>query len=148
MADDMLEGQIARRNARKKEQDERRAEKKAKGLTRNNKNAMPVMSKVEQARKLHELKAKFLTNKRLEPLVTKLFDIAMDDDHDGQMQAIKLITDRILPTAGFSGEQNKSSAVQINITGLQVAVDEKPVNEDSSHRHQDQVNGDDVVSIQ
>ena len=128
--DDKLEGQIARRNARKEEQEERRAKKKAKGLTHNNLKALPAMSRREQTERLHELKAKFLTNKRLEPLVTKLFDIAMDDDHDGQMQAIKLITDRILPTAGFSGEQNKSSAVQINITGLQVAVDEKPVNEE------------------
>lgn len=146
MADDILEGQIARRNAEKEEQAERRAKKKAKGLTHNDKKALPAMSRRAQAERLHELKAKFLTNKRLEPLVTKLFDIAMDDDHDGQMQAIKLITDRILPTAGFSGEQNKSSAVQINITGLQVAVDEKPVNEEP-HPHS-RTNGDEVVSIQ
>lgn len=94
---------------------------------------MPVMTKAEQTRKLHEMKARFLNSKRLEPLVTKMFDIAMDDEHQGQMSAIKLIADRILPATGFTNDSNKSSAVQINITGLQVqSVDEKPVNQDDT----------------
>jgi hypothetical protein len=55
----------------------------------------------------------------------------MDDDHDGRMQAMKTITDKILPTQSFSAESKKSSAVQINISGLQVStVEEKPVNDD------------------
>ena len=124
--DENLHKNVAEQKAKR---DKREAKKKA-GLTHNNLNALPVMSRREQTERMHELKARFLKSDKLEPFVKKLFDIAMDDDHDGQMQAIKLITDRILPTAGFSGEQNKSSAVQINITGLQVAVDEKPVNED------------------
>lgn len=82
---------------------------------------LPVMTKAEQTRKLHEMKARFLNSKRLEPLVTKMFDIAMDDEHQGQMAAIKLIADRILPATGFTNDSNKSSAVQINITGLQVS---------------------------
>ena len=91
---------------------------------------MPVMSRQEQRHKMHELKARFLSSKKLEPFVSKLFDIAMDDDHDGQMAAMKMIADRILPTAGFSGEDKKSSAVQINITGLQVSSVEKEVKSD------------------
>ena len=94
-------------------------------------NPLPVMSKAEQNRKLHEMKARFLNSKRMGPLVEKMFDIAMDDEHNGQMAAMKLIADRILPTAGFASEGNKSSAVQINITGLQVSsVEEKPVNDE------------------
>ncbi len=92
---------------------------------------LPVMTKAEQTRKLHEMKSRFLNSKRLEPLVNKVFDIAMDDDHQGQMVAMKLIVDRVLPNTGFSTDSNKSSAVQINITGLQVSsVDEKPVNDE------------------
>lgn len=104
------------------ERKERRAAKRTKEtVSHNNRgDAMPVMTKTEQNRRLHELKARFLSAKRLEPLVSKLFDIAMDDEHDGQMQAIKMIADRILPTTSFAGEGNKSSAVQINITGLAV----------------------------
>jgi hypothetical protein len=47
------------------------------------------------------------------------------------MQAMKMIADKILPTNSFSAESKKSSAVQINISGLQVsAIEEKPVNDD------------------
>ena len=116
--------------AKERPLEEKVAERKAKrqaGRTRdtgglaNSGAPMPVMTKAEQTRKLHEMKARFLNSKRLEPLVTKMFDIAMDDEHQGQMAAIKLIADRILPATGFTNDSNKSSAVQINITGLQIA---------------------------
>jgi len=62
--------------------------------------------------------------------VKKLFDMALDDDHAGQTAAIKIIADRILPTASFSGESRANTAVQINISGLTVdSVEEKPVEE-------------------
>jgi hypothetical protein len=52
----------------------------------------------------------------------------MDDDHQGQMVAMKMVAERILPVISFSGESNKSSAVQINISGLQVeSVEAKEV---------------------
>lgn len=118
---------------------EKAAERKAKrlaGRTGNKAKAnrgepLPVMSQSEQRRKLHQLRAEFLTSNRLEGFVAKLFDVAMDDDHAGQVAAMKMIADRILPTTSFSGEDKKSSAVQINITGLQVSsVEEKPVNDE------------------
>ncbi len=124
MTDDSLAEQVA---ARKEHKNKQAAKKKA-GLTHNNRKALPVMSRREQTERLHELKAKFLSNKKLGPLIEKLFDIAMDDGHQGQMQAMKVITDKILPNQSFSGESKKSSAVQINISGLQVsAVEEKDV---------------------
>ena len=114
------------------------AERKAKrlaGRTGNKAKAnrgppMPVMSQAEQRRKLHELRAQFLKSNRLDSFITKLFDVAMDDDHSAQAVAMKMIADRILPATSFSGEDKKSSAVQINIQGLQVEVQEKPVNQD------------------
>lgn len=113
--------------AHKAKREARKAKAKA-GLTHNNRKALPMMSRREQTERLHELKAQFLSNKRLGPLVEKLFDVAMDDDHPGQMQAMKVITDKILPTQSFSSESKKSSAVQINISGLQVsAIEEKEI---------------------
>ena len=114
---------------------ERKAKRKAgrtldSGARATNGSPMPVMSQAEQRRKLHELKAKFLKSQRLDVFVKKLFDVAMDDDHAGQVAAMKMIADRILPVAGFSGEDKKSSAVQINITGLQVSSVEKEVKSD------------------
>ena len=124
---DSLEDKAA---AHKAKREARKAKAKA-GLTHNNRKALPIMSRREQTERLHELKAQFLSNKTLGPLVEKMFDIAMNDEHDGQMQAMKMIADKILPTQSFSAESKKSSAVQINISGLQVsAVEEKPVNDD------------------
>ena len=117
--------------AEQKAKREKRVAKKKAGLTHNDKKALPLMTRREQTERLHELKAQFLSNKKLGPLVEKLFDVAMDDEHPGQMQAMKVITDKILPTASFSNESRKSSAVQINISGLTVSsVEEKPVNDE------------------
>ena len=116
--------------AHKAKREERKAKTKA-GLTHNNQKALPVMSRNEQVQRLHEIKARFLSNTKLGPLVEKMFDIAMNDEHDGQMQAMKMIADKVLPTQSFSGESKKSSAVNITISGLQVeAVAEKPVNDE------------------
>ena len=117
--------------AHKAKREERKARAKA-GFTKNGKKALPVMSRRQQTERLHELKAQFLSNKKLGPLVEKMFDIAMDDEHDGQMQAMKMIADKILPTQSFSSESKKSSAVQINISGLQVStIEEKEISNDA-----------------
>ena len=109
MTDDNLESHVARRKARKKEIAERKKE-----------TGRHIMSAREQTRQLHELKAELLTHGKAKHFVNKLFDIAMNDEHDGQMQAMKMVADRLLPNAGFSLDSKKSTAVQINISGLQV----------------------------
>jgi hypothetical protein len=65
----------------------------------------------------------------LDRYVEKLFAIALDDDHSAQAMAMKLIAERILPIQSFTAESKKSSAVQINISGLKVDVEEKEVSE-------------------
>ena len=113
--------------AHKAKREARKAKTKA-GLTHNDQKALPVMSRRKQTERLHELKAQFLSNKKLGPLVEKLFDVAMDDEHPGQMQAMKVITDKILPTQSFSSESKKSSAVNITISGLTVSsIEEKDI---------------------
>ena len=100
------------------------------GLDHTGKPRLPVMSKTEQTKRLHELKAELLTNKKLTGFVEKMFSIAMDDDHPGQMASIKIIADRILPAQGFTMDSKKSTGVTINITGLQVEkTEEKDVSE-------------------
>lgn len=129
-----LEADVAHRKARKKEIAAKKQEA-----------GRHLMSAREQTRQLHALKAELLTHNKAKSFVNKLFDIAMDDDHDGQMQAMKMVADRLLPNAGFSLDSKKSTAVQINISGLQVSsvegsslpVEEKPVEQ-----------ADDVVSLQ
>ena len=101
--------------------EEMKARKKAvRDTARAEKQAMAKMSRSQQQIRLAELKTEFLTHSSLDRYVRKLFDIALDDDHNGQLGAIKIIADRILPTASFSGENKTSNAVSINITGLQI----------------------------
>ena len=85
------------------------------------------MSVREQRTRLQELKAEFLTHPKLDSYVKKLFDIALDDDHQGQMGAIKLIADRVLPNQAFAHSAKGNNAVQINISGLNVEVQSKDV---------------------
>ena len=128
MTDELLDKQLSRHQARKAEIKANADAEKASGKTRGGHDRYPVMSKAEQTRRLHELKAEFLTSKHLDRFSKKLFDIAMDDDHQGQMVAMKMVAERILPVISFSGESNKSSAVQINISGLQIeSVEAKEV---------------------
>ena len=53
-------------------------------------------------------------------MVEKSIDIAMDDSHPGQMQAMKMIMDRALPVRGFDMERQhaEKGGITINITGL------------------------------
>ena len=78
-------------------------------------------------------RAALLNNPMTLEVVEKSMQIAMDDTHSGQMQAMKLILDRALPVLGFSMEdkQKGSGGIQINITGLS---QEKEVGPDSPIR--------------
>lgn len=90
------------------------------------------MSVREQRTRLQELKAEFLTHPKLDSYVKKLFDIALNDDHQGQMGAIKLIADRVLPNQAFAHSAKGNNAVQINISGLNVEVSSKDVSNSCS----------------
>ncbi len=48
----------------------------------------------------------------------KVIDIALNDDHPGQMAALKMCIDRTLPISMFEKDKGQRSAVTINITGL------------------------------
>jgi hypothetical protein len=129
-----IDDACAERLAHKKEVKKRAKERKADPnaiVGRGTK--LPVMTRVEQQRKLHELKSRFLESKQLPSLINKVFEIAMDDEHNEQFQAIKLVMDKVLPATGFSQESKRGSApVQINITGLQVETKEKEANREVS----------------
>ena len=54
----------------------------------------------------------------------KVIQIALNDEHPGQMAALKMCMDRTLPVSMFEKDKAQRSAVTINITGL----GETPVN--------------------
>jgi hypothetical protein len=50
----------------------------------------------------------------------KVIQIALNDDHPGQMAALKMCMDRTLPVSMFEKDKAQRSAVTINITGIGV----------------------------
>ena len=50
----------------------------------------------------------------------KVIQIALNDEHPGQMAALKMCMDRTLPVSMFEKDKSQRSAVTINITGLGV----------------------------
>ena len=48
----------------------------------------------------------------------KVIEIALNDEHPGQMAALKMCIDRTLPVSMFEKDKSQRSAVTINITGL------------------------------
>lgn len=118
-----LDEQCAKRkevNVRKRGREDARREKRE----------LAKMSREEQRHRLSLLKAEFLTHSSLDRYIEKLFSMALDDEHSGQAVAIKIIAERILPVQSFTAESKKSSAVNINISGLKVDVEpEKDVSD-------------------
>lgn len=48
----------------------------------------------------------------------KVIQIALNDEHPGQMAALKMCMDRTLPVSLFEKDKSQRSAVTISITGL------------------------------
>jgi hypothetical protein len=48
----------------------------------------------------------------------KVIQIALNDDHPGQMAALKMCMDRTLPVSMFEKDKNQRSAINITISGL------------------------------
>ena len=54
-------------------------------------------------------------------VITKIIEIAMNDEHPGQMAALKFAGERILPISAFEAAKQGGSTptISINISGLQ-----------------------------
>ncbi len=48
----------------------------------------------------------------------KVIQIALNDDHPGQMAALKMCMDRTLPVSMFEKDKAQRSAINITISGL------------------------------
>ena len=48
----------------------------------------------------------------------KVIEIALNDEHPGQMAALKMCIDRTLPVSMFEKDKSQRSAVTISITGI------------------------------
>ena len=76
------------------------------------------MSKREQAAALKDFRARLLLNPKSPKLIEKLFDLAFDDEAKQQAVALKILSDRLMPVAGFTADGKQQAQVSINISGI------------------------------
>lgn len=70
---------------------------------------------------LDEYRARMLASPKSAKVLEKVFEVALADGHPGQMAAMKLVMDRIVPASSFDVAKNANGGVpsiSINITGL------------------------------
>jgi hypothetical protein len=80
------------------------------------KNPPAVLPKTDNQR-LKELK-ELMIRSGGKDVAEKVIQIALNDNHPGQIAAIKMCLDRALPISMFEKDKGMRSAVTINITGL------------------------------
>ena len=71
------------------------------------------------AARINEFKARLLGTTG-DKVITKIIEIAMNDEHPGQMAALKFAGERILPMSAFEASKASGSTptISINISGL------------------------------
>ena len=69
--------------------------------------------------RINEFKARLLGTTG-EKVINKIIQIGMEDGHAGQMAALKMMIDRVLPISAFeeAKEKGMTPTISINITGL------------------------------
>ena len=74
-----------------------------------------------------DYKARMLASPKSASVLSKLFDIALNDDHKGQIAAIKIVSDRLLPLSSFEVEKNSKGVsgitINVNTTGPEISID-------------------------
>jgi hypothetical protein len=85
-------------------------------LERFAKNPPAVLPKTESQR-IKELKDMMISASGKD-VVSKVIEIALNDEHPGQVTALKMCMDRALPVSMFEKDKGARSAVTINITGI------------------------------
>jgi hypothetical protein len=88
-------------------------------------NPPTLLPKTDHAR-LKELKD-ILIKSGGKHVVEKVIQIALNDNHPGQMAALKMCIDRTLPTSMFEKDKNQRSAINITITGIGEVEIEQPL---------------------
>ena len=76
------------------------------------------LTKREQSAALREYRQRLLLHPKSAKLIETIFDAAFNDDHKNQAVAWKIITDRVMPLAGFTADGKQQASVNINITGI------------------------------
>lgn len=92
--------------------------------------------------RIQEYKARLLAAPTANGIISKLISIANDDKHPGQMAALKMAVDRILPVHVFEKDrEGNRPQITINVTGM------LDVSETQLIEHSDDEEDDDVIDV-
>lgn len=101
------------------DKERKREENKKRWALRNKESAAQVTEPKGREARVNELRDLILSSTNAKALVSKVMAIALDDEHQGQMAAMKMVIDRIIPVSAFEAAKNEPrTAIQINITGI------------------------------
>jgi hypothetical protein len=80
----------------------------------------PIDTVAGQKERMAIFKRKLLTEKNGNAVISKVIEIALNDEHPGQSAALKMCLDRFLPTSLFEEKKagGERAAIQINISGI------------------------------
>jgi hypothetical protein len=65
---------------------------------------------------INEYRDRMLASPKSAKVLEKVYEVALNDDHPGQMAALKLVLDRIVPASAFDASKTGGSTPQINIS--------------------------------
>jgi hypothetical protein len=76
----------------------------------------PVGTAEGNKQRIQEFKDKLLSAKVGETIIRKLIQVAQDDEHPGQMAALKMCVDRIVPQSIFEDKKMQADRPHISIS--------------------------------
>lgn len=83
---------------------------------------------VGDAGRIQEFKARLLAAPTANKIIDKILEVAYNDGHPGQMAALKMCFDRLLPQSSFEKDASGNKPqITINVTGM-VDVSQKQDN--------------------
>ena len=83
----------------------------------------PIGNQVGDRQRMAEFKEMLLSPVTGTAVIRKVIDIARNDEHPGQMAALKMCIDRMLPTSLFEEKKDGSrTAINITISGVNESV--------------------------
>lgn len=105
------------------DKEKKRLENQKKWAMRTKEAAPRVKNPVTREARINELRDLILGSTNGKALVQKVMQVALDDNHPGQMSAMKMVIDRIIPQSAFEAAKNEArTAIQITISGLEVST--------------------------
>lgn len=100
------------------EKEQRSLENKRRWAERNKIAAPKPATPIARDNRIKEFRDLLLNATTGKAILERVISIATNDEHPGQMQALKMCVDRLVPQSYFEDQKEARTAIQVNIVGL------------------------------